>query len=126
MMQENKTRLWGGRILWVLSVPFMVVDAITHILKPEPVVSAFERLGYPISQGPILGVIVLALVVLYSVPRFAMLGAVLLTGYLGGAVAIHARVGDVPIFQVLMGVMLWASLFCRDERVTALWISKEI
>jgi len=117
----RKGQLWTGRILWAISVPFMLLDAGLHIAKPGPVLEAFEKLQIPVSTSVGLGVLELILVALYVIPRTAVLGAVLLTGYLGGAMAIHMRVGDPLWFPVLVGALLWGSLWCRDARVRSLF-----
>jgi hypothetical protein len=98
----------------------MLMDAGIHLAKPEPVIAAFDKLGLPINISVGLGVLELVLVALYVVPRTAILGAVLLTGFLGGAVAIHLRVGEPLYFPLIVGALLWGALYCRDERLRAL------
>jgi hypothetical protein len=118
----NKT-VWAGRILSALSLLFLLFDAAGHLLMPAPVVDAFTRLAYPASLGPVLGIIQLICVVLYAVPRTSILGAILLTGYLGGAVATHLRVRDPlfdTLFPIIFGVLVWAGLFLRDARLRSL------
>ncbi|HEV2708794.1 MAG TPA: DoxX family protein [Edaphobacter sp.] len=116
--------LWTGRILSILAIVFMLFDGIGHLLKPAPVVQAFVQLGFPLRLSITIGVIQLVCVILYAIPRTAVLGAVLLTGYLGGAVAIHMRVGN-PLFEcifpVLIGVLFWAGLLLRDPRLRAVF-----
>lgn len=116
--------LWTGRILSILAILFMLFDGIGHLLKPAPVVQAFVQLGFPLRLSITIGVIQLICVILYAIPRTAVLGAVLLTGYLGGAVAIHIRVGN-PLFEctfpVLIGVLFWAGLLLRDHRLRAVF-----
>lgn len=119
-----KKGLWTGRILSILVVLFLVMDDVMKFIKPAPVVEAFAHLGWPVSLAAALGVINLLCVVVYAIPRSAVLGAILLTGYLGGAVATHVRVGD-PLFShilfpVYMGVLLWGGLTLRDGRLRAL------
>jgi len=89
----KKTR-WAGRILIALSVLFLLFDAAGHLIVPAAVVEAFNRLGYPLSLSPALAIIELVCLIAYVIPRTAILGAILLTGYLGGAVAAHVRVRD--------------------------------
>ena len=116
--------IWGGRILAGISVLFMIFDAASHIAKPSPVVDAFVHLGYPLSVAAPLGILELVCIALYVVPRTSVFGALLLTGYLGGAVASHVRVGD-PVFEmlfpVIVAVLVWGGLFPRDSRVRALF-----
>jgi hypothetical protein len=113
---------------WVLSglvIAFLVVDSTMKLLALPIVLEAQEPLGFSgptIARG--LGVLLLACTVLYAVPQTAVLGAIVLTGYLGGAVATHARVGD-PLFShilfgVYLGVFLWLGLYLRDTRVRSL------
>jgi hypothetical protein len=93
------------------------------LVKPAPVVEATVRLGYPESVILGLGVVLLLCTALYLIPRTSFLGAILLTGYLGGAVATQVRVGDglFPIFfPVILGALLWAGLFLRDDRLRVL------
>lgn len=116
--------LWTGRILTILAVLFMLFDGIGHLLRPAPVVQAFLQLGFPLRLSICLGIIQLACVLIYAIPRTAVLGAVLITGYLGGAVAIHMRVGN-PIFEctfpILIGILFWAGLLLRDARLRAIF-----
>jgi hypothetical protein len=120
---SNKSSLWAGRIISILPALFLLLDGIMKIVKPAFVVEATVQLGYPESVIVGLGVVLVACTILYLIPRTAVLGAILLTGYLGGAVATHVRVGG-PVFSILMpvilGAMLWAGLYLRDERVRSL------
>lgn len=95
-------------------------SAAMKFLLPPGSPEGFAHLGLPLNLAPGLGVLELTCTVLYVVPRTAVLGAVVLTGYLGGAIAIHLRVGDVPALHVLLGVMLWAGLWLRESRLRAL------
>jgi hypothetical protein len=119
----SKTQLWAGRILGGLPVLFLLVDGGMKLVKPAPVVEATVQLGYPESAIVGMGLALLVGTVLYVIPRTAILGAILVTGYLGGAVATHVRVG-APLFNVLFpaifGALLWASLWLRDARVRAM------
>lgn len=116
--------LWTGRILSILAIVFMLFDAIGHLLKPAPVVQAFLQLGIPLSLSIYLGIIQLLCILIYVIPRTSILGAVLITGYLGGAVAIHMRVGN-PLFEcifpIIIGVLFWAGLLLRDTRLRAIF-----
>jgi hypothetical protein len=102
---------------------FLVVDGVMKLFKPAVVVDTTVQLGFP--EGVILplGLVLLACTALYVVPRTSVLGAVLLTGYLGGAVATHARVQDGAfpmIFPVIIGALLWGGLVLRDPRLAGL------
>ena len=120
---SNKKSLWAGRILSALPALFLLLDGIMKLVKPPFVVEATVQLGWPESVIVALGVVLIACTILYLIPRTAVLGAILLTGYLGGAVATHVRVGG-PLFSILMpvilGAMLWGGLYLRDERVRSL------
>src|SRR5919108_1285673 len=116
----GKKQLWVGRVTSFLPALFLLVDGGMKLVKPAPVVEATVRLGYPESVILGLGVVLLLCTALYLIPRTSFLGAILLTGYLGGAVATQVRVGDglFPIFfPVILGALLWAGLFLRDDRL---------
>jgi hypothetical protein len=119
---SNKA-LWAGRVLSALPALFLLVDGAAKLFKPAPVVQGTLELGYPESSIVGLGVVLLASTILYLIPRTSVLGAILLTGYLGGATATHVRVGG-PLFNVLFpvvfGALLWAGLYLREERLRAL------
>ena len=115
--------LWAGRIMSWLPALFLLVDAVMKFVKPEPVVKATVELGYPESSILPLGIVLLGCTMLYLIPRSAVLGAILLTGYLGGAVSAHVRAGDGPfaiIFPVIFGALLWGGLYLRDARLRTL------
>jgi hypothetical protein len=117
-------RLWTGRILSGLGALFMAFDGTIHVLRIAPVVEAFGQLGYPLGVSATLGFIELICVALYLLPRTSVLGAVLLTGYLGGAIATQVRVGaplfSTTLFPVYVALLLWGGLYLRDERVSSL------
>ena len=119
----SKKRLWTGRIISALPALFLLMDGVMKLVKPAPVVEATVRLGYPESVILGLGIVLLACTVLYLIPSTSVLGAILLTGYLGGAVATHVRVGEglFPVFfPVIVGVLIWLGLYLRDDRLRAL------
>src|SRR3981081_2687462 len=117
----SKGRLWTGRIMSALPVLFLLMDGVMKLMKPDFVVKATIQLGYPESVIFGLGIVVLVCVILYVIPRTAVLGAILLTGYLGGAVATHVRVGDPlfshALFPVYFAILLWGGLYLREERL---------
>jgi hypothetical protein len=120
----SKAALRAGYAMSTLVVLFLVFDSVGKFVAPPPVVEGTTALGYEVGHLLPLGVILLACTLLYAVPRTAVLGAVLLTGYLGGAVATHFRVGDpLPshtLFPVYMGVLAWGGLWLREPRLRAL------
>jgi hypothetical protein len=118
--QSVRTTSWTGRILSGVVIAFMVFDGVLHLLKPAPVVEAFAQLGYPVSLSVGIGILELICTALYAIPRTAALGALLLTAYLGGAIATQVRVeaGWFPTtFPVLIAALLWSGLALRDSRV---------
>ena len=125
----DTNRLWTGRVLTALAVIFFAFDGISKLMKVQPVLDATAQLGFPLSSIVVMAVLLLGCTALYVVPQTRIVGAVLLTGYLGGAVAAHLRVGNPPfemLFPVIMGSIVWAGIFVRDARVRALVISRRI
>jgi DoxX-like family len=119
----SKKSLLAGRIISALPALFLLVDGVMKLVKPAPVVEATVRLGYPESIILPLGIVLLACTVAYLIPRTSVLGAILLTGYLGGAVTTHVRAGDrlfSILFPVILGVLIWGGLHLRDARLRAL------
>jgi hypothetical protein len=115
---------WTARIVTGLPVLFLAFDVVLKIASPPVVAEASAKLGLPASLTPVCAVLLAASLALYLAPRTAALGAVLLTGYLGGAVLVHARVGDPllthTLFPIYVGALLWLGLYLRDERVRRL------
>jgi hypothetical protein len=121
---RSPTLTWTGRVLSLVVVLFLLFDGIIKLLGIQPVVDAFQQLGYPIQTAPAIGCLALCCAVLYAIPRTAVLGAILLTGLLGGAIASHVRVNDPlfshTLFGVYLGLMAWAGLWLRDGRLRAM------
>lgn len=119
---SKKARL-AGIIISALPALMLLFSGAMKVTKPVPVLTEFSRLGYPESVILGIGILEIACTVIYLIPRVSVLGAILTTGYLGGAVATHARVGD-PFFNMvaptLFGAMIWGGLYLRDERLRAL------
>ncbi|CAN5670578.1 DoxX family protein [soil metagenome] len=119
----SKQRLWAGRIIGGLPALFLLVDGVMKLVKPAPVVEATVRLGYSENVIVPLGIVLLVCTVLYLIPRTSVLGAILLTGYLGGAVATHVRAGEglfSIVFPVIFGGLIWLGLYLRDAQLRAL------
>lgn len=117
-----------GRVLTGLVVLFLLFDGIIKVLDLEVVRTTSQQLGLPLQHTLTLGVITLAIAVLYAVPRTAVLGAILLTALLGGAIATHLRVGS-PVFShllfgVYVGVIAWGGLVLRDQRLRVLLLGR--
>jgi hypothetical protein len=120
----SKGTLWAGRITSGLPALFLLVDGAAKLVKPKPVVEATVGLGYPESVIIPIGVLLIVCTILYLIPKTSVLGAILLTGYLGGAVATHVRTGESLfsiVFPVIFGVLLWLGLYLRDTRLRALF-----
>ena len=115
--------LWAGRVISGLAVLFLLFDGVTKVMKVAPVLQASAQLGFPVSLIVAIGAVLLICTVIYAIPSTSILGAILLTGYLGGAVAIQARIGN-PLFEtlfpVIFGVLVWAGIVLRDNRLRAL------
>ncbi|MDB5303947.1 MAG: hypothetical protein JWM97_1496 [Phycisphaerales bacterium] len=112
--------LWAGWIITGLVMLFLAFDGVTKIIKVAPVVEASERLGVPQHTLVGIGVVLLACTAIYAIPQSAVLGAILLTGYLGRAAAIHVRAGSgaFPIaFSIAFGVLAWVGLVLREPQV---------
>ena len=119
--------IWSARVLIVLAALFMLLDGAMKIIKPPQVLGANVRLAYPVSALSGIGIVLIACTLIYLIPRTSMLGAVLLTGYLGGAVASNIRAGSgwvETIFPVLFAVLIWAGVGLRDRRLQTLLTAK--
>jgi len=116
----SKKILWAGRIVSALPVLMLLFSGVMKLVKPAAVVEGFVRLGYPESLSLGIGLVELFCTALYVIPRISVLGAILLTGYLGGATATHVRIGEPFVASILLGVLVWGGLFLRDNRLRAL------
>jgi len=116
--------LWTGRILTAFVVLFMLFDSIIKLIEIAPVTESFAQLGYPNNVARLIGGIELICTTLYVIPRTSVLGAILLTAVMGGAISSHIRVEDPlfshTLFGVYLGLFIWGGLFFRDERLRAL------
>ena len=115
---SNK-KLWAGRVISAVPALLLLSSGINMSRKASFVMEGFVHLGYPESLALAIGVLEFVCAALYVIPRTAILGAVLLTGYLGGATASHVRVGDPFFAPVIVGVLVWVGLFLRDEHLRA-------
>jgi hypothetical protein len=122
--QPSKGALWTGRVLTALTVVFLLFDGIIKLVMIQPVVDTFAQMGFPVKHAYLIGFIDVACAVLIAIPRTAVLGTVLMTALLGGAIATHLRI-DSPLFShtlfgVYLGLIAWAGLYLREPRVRAL------
>ena len=120
--KSNRRSLWTGRFMSALPALLLLVDGVVKLVKPA-MMKGTVSLGY--SEGVIvpLGIVLLTCTVLYLIPRTAILGAILLSGYLGGAVATHVRVGESVfnvVLPIVLGVLLWGGLWLRDDNLRRL------
>jgi hypothetical protein len=120
----SKGQVWTGRILSGLIALFLAADGTAKLFMPKPVVDASIHLGLPLPLTHSLGYILLPCVLLYLIPQTSILGAILLTGYFGGAVSTHLRAGDPlfaqALFPVYFGILTWLALYLRETRLRAL------
>lgn len=117
----SKGQLWTGRILSGIGALFMLFDATIHLLQPATVVEGFAKLGFPTGVAVPIAIVEFTCIILYLIPRTSILGAILLTGYLGGAIATQVRV-SAPLFSTLLfpiyvALFLWGGLYLRDPLV---------
>ncbi len=125
--QKSKGALWTGRILSGLAILFLLFDGVMKFFMdklPPEALEAGAALQWPIEKMPIVGTLLLISLVIHVIPRTAVLGAILLTGYLGGAIASHVRVGNPmfshTLFPVYVAILIWLGLYLRDSRVRLL------
>ncbi len=116
--------IWTGRVLSLLISLLLLMDAAMKIMKAQAAMEGTVRLGYPAEVIPGVGVTLLVATVLYMLPPTSVFGAILITGYMGGAVATNLRVGNAwlgyTLFPVYVGILAWGGLFLRDERLRML------
>jgi hypothetical protein len=116
--------LWAGRIMSGLVVLFLLMDAAMKLVKARTVLESMPTLGWPASSAVPLGMILLSCTILYLIPQTSVLGAILLTGYFGGAIATQWRVGNplfgYILFPTYLGILMWGGLYVRDARLRAL------
>lgn len=117
---NSKHMLWVSYIMSTLPVLMLLFSGIMKLIKPPSVMEGFAHLGYDESVTLGLGVVELLATLLYIIPRTSVLGAILLTGYLGGATATHLRIGEPFHMAILLGAFVWGGLYLRDERLRLL------
>lgn len=119
-----RARISAGNIISAVPVLFLLFDSAIKLMVIDPVVESFGQLGYPVSVSVGIGLLELVCLVLYVIPRTSVLGAIMLTGYLGGAVATHVRVGSPMLthvlFPIYVAALVWGGLFLREARLRAL------
>ena len=121
--RNSRAGLWAGRVLSGLVITFLAFDAAMKLLQVEPAVKGTAELGYPVHTLFGIGLVELLCVIAYVVPRTSLFGAVLLTGYLGGAIATHVRLGNPlfshVLFPIYVAALIWGGLYLRDAALRA-------
>lgn len=117
---ESKKTLWASYILAAIPVLLLLMSGVMKVMQLPMATEGFVHLGYPEHVALPIGIVELLCIVLYVIPRISVVGAILLTGYLGGATATHVRVSEPFHMAMLLGVVLWGSLYLRDARLRAL------
>ncbi len=115
-----KWMYWAGWSITGLLAAVLVMSGVLKLIQKPEVVEEFTRLGWPTSVALGLGIVEIACAVIYAIPRTAVLGAILVTGYLGGAVATHVRIEENFVPPIVLGVLAWLGLYLRDARLRAL------
>ena len=116
----SKVALWTGRVLSALPVLMLLMSAYFKFNMPPDAKEGMTKIGWNESMLAPLGILEIACTIIYVIPQTAVLGAILLTGYLGGAIATHVRVGEPFIVPAALGVVIWLGLYLRDVRIRAL------
>ncbi|MGH8208156.1 MAG: DoxX family protein [Steroidobacteraceae bacterium] len=116
--------LWAGRIMSAFVVIALVADGTIQLFAPAQIASMLRETGFAMDLTRVLGPIILACTILYAIPATAVLGAILVTGFLGGAICAHVRIGELgsppEIISLLLGAMTWGGLYARDPRIRAI------
>jgi hypothetical protein len=116
----SKKMFWAGIVVSALPVLMLLASGVMKLAKPAPVVEGFAKFGYDENLALGIGIVELVCTVIYVIPRTSVLGAILLTGYLGGAIATHVRISDAFFPPLILGVLVWGGLYLRDARLRAL------
>ena len=119
---------WAGRVLSALAVVFLAFDGGIKLMRVPAVLDATVQLGFPLGSIVPIGLTLVVCTLIYAIPRTSVVGSVLLTGYLGGAVAAQVRAGNPmfeKVFPIIVGTVVWAGVFLRDRRVRALLAPQE-
>ncbi|HXS37965.1 MAG TPA: DoxX family protein [Flavipsychrobacter sp.] len=115
----SKKVLWTGRIISIICILFLLMDSIMKIAKAAPAMQGTVQLGWPADLIQPIGIVLLICTILYAIPRTALIGAILLTGYLGGAVSVMLRVGQPFWFPIVFGILIWCGVGLRNSKLRA-------
>jgi hypothetical protein len=117
-------RQWAGRLLSGFVVIALLADAAVNLFASDMLKATMEAEGFPVAMAPALGIIILICAIIYAIPRTAFLGAILITGFFGGAICVHFRLGNIgnppQIICLILAIMAWGGLYLRDPRLRAL------
>ena len=120
----SNAALWAGRILSALVVLILLADAAVNLFAPAMLKAEMDATGFAPSSAPVLGIVMLVSAILYGMPRTSVLGAILITGFLGGAICTHFRLGEIgsppQIVCLVLGIMTWAGLCLRNQTLRKL------
>jgi hypothetical protein len=120
----SKRLIWTGRTLSALAILFLLFDSAIKVMQAAPAMEGTQALGYPKNAVFTIGIVELACVLLYAIPQTSVLGAIFLTGYLGGAIASHARIGSPlfthTLFPIYVAVLIWGGVLLREQRLRKL------
>lgn len=115
--------LWAGRLMSAFVVIALMADGTIQLVAPAQIASMLQETGFAMEATRVVGPIVLACAILYAIPATAVLGAILVTGFLGGAICAHVRIGELgsqqELISLLLGAMTWGGLYARDPRIRA-------
>ena len=120
MMAVSRKMFWTGWVISVLPCLVFIASAAAKLVRPPEVVKGFEHLGVPVSLITTIAILELSCVLIYLFPRTAILGAILLTGFIGGAILTHLRVGDPVYVHIVIGILIWLGIYLREERLRPL------
>lgn len=112
--------IWGGRVISGLLASLLAMSAAMKLVGGREVIEGFARMGLPESLRVPLGVLELVCVLVYVVPATSVMGAILLTGYVGGTIVTHLRIGEPVVFQIALGLLVWLGLYLRESRLKSL------
>jgi hypothetical protein len=116
--------LWAGRIMSAIVVIALVADGTIQLFAPAQIASMLQETGFAMDLTRVVGLIILACAILYAIPATAILGSILVTGFLGGAISAHVRIGELgsppEVISLLLGAMTWGGLYARDARIRAI------
>ncbi|MCG7600151.1 DoxX family protein [Halomonas sp. McH1-25] len=122
--EESIVAIWTGRLLGALVVLSLLADAGVNVFLPHLLAENLAKIGFPMGLAPIIGSVLFVCVLLYMIPRTSVLGAVLITAFLGGAICAHLRIGEIgsppQVISALLGIAAWASLYLRNDNVRGL------